>query len=159
MDATNDSEKRSVPDGLNEPATVLRILRQCRTIAVVGLSADPSRPSYGVAKYLQDHGYTIVPVNPQYTEILGEPCWPDLRSIPFAVDLVDVFRKAQDCVPVAQDAVAIGAKAVWLQLGVVNAQALQVAQAGGLLAVMDRCIKVDHARLLGPTAEPMRFGA
>ena len=91
---------------INDTDTVRRVLRDSHTIAVVGLSAESDRPSYRVAKYLQDHGYRIVPVNPKYPEILGEKSYPDLASIPFAVDMVDVFRKAQDCVPVAQQAVA-----------------------------------------------------
>ncbi|PIW09799.1 MAG: CoA-binding protein [Comamonadaceae bacterium CG17_big_fil_post_rev_8_21_14_2_50_60_13] len=128
--------------------TLRRVLRNSHTIAVVGLSAEPDRPSYRVAKYLQAHGYRIVPVNPKHPEILGEKSYPDLASIPFAVDMVDVFRKAQDCVSVAQQAVAIGAKVLWLQLGVVNDEAQQVAQAAGLTVVMDRCVKIDHANLL-----------
>lgn len=131
----------------NDNDTLRRVLRDCHTIAVVGLSAQSDRPSYRVAQYLQDHGYQIVPVNPMYPEILGQQCYPDLASIPFAVDMVDVFRKAQDCVPVALQAVAMGAKVLWLQLGVVNDEARQVAQAAGLTVVMDRCVKIEHARL------------
>jgi len=135
---------------INDTDSLRRVLRNSHTIAVVGLSAEPDRPSssYRVAKYLQAHGYRIVPVNPKHPEILGEKSYPDLASIPFAVDMVDVFRKAQDCVPVAQQAVAIGAKVLWLQLGVVNDEAQQVAQAAGLTVVMDRCVKIDHANLL-----------
>jgi len=133
---------------INDTDSLRRVLRNSHTIAVVGLSAEPDRPSYRVAKYLQAHGYRIVPVNPKHPEILGEKSYPDLASIPFAVDMVDVFRRAQDCVPVAQQAVAIGAKVLWLQLGVVNDEAQQVAQAAGLTVVMDRCVKIDHANLL-----------
>ena len=133
---------------INDTDSLRRVLRNSHTIAVVGLSAEPDRPSYRVAKYLQAHGYRIVPVNPKHPEILGEKSYPDLASIPFAVDMVDVFRKAQDCVSVAQQAVAIGAKVLWLQLGVVNDEAQQVAQAAGLTVVMDRCVKIDHANLL-----------
>jgi len=129
--------------------TLRRVLRDSHTIAVVGLSAESDRPSYRVAKYLQDHGYKIVPVNPKSPEILGEKSYPDLASIPFAVDMVDVFRKSQDCIPVAQQAVAIGAQVLWLQLGVVNDAARQIAQAAGLTVVMDRCVKIDHANLAG----------
>lgn len=131
----------------NDNDTLRRVLRDCHTIAVVGLSAQSDRPSYRVAQYLQDHGYRIVPVNPMYQEILGQRCYPDLASIPFAVDIVDVFRKSQDCAPVAQQAVAVGAKVLWLQLGVVNDEARQIAQAAGLTVVMDRCVKIDHAAL------------
>lgn len=125
------------------------ILRDSHTIAVVGLSADTQRPSHEVAQYLQEHGFRIVPVNPQYTEVLGETCYPDLPSIPFPVDLVDVFRKPQDCVPIARDAVAIGARALWLQLGVSNEEAQRIAAAAGLTVVADRCVKIEHARLFG----------
>ncbi|WP_153114766.1 CoA-binding protein [Rhodocyclus tenuis] len=129
--------------------TLRRVLRDCRTIAVVGLSADAHRPSHEVAKYMQQRGYRIVPVNPKYSEILGETCYPDLQSIPFPVDLVDVFRKPQDCVPIARDAAAIGARALWLQLGVINEEAQRIAEAAGLTVVADRCVKIEHARLLG----------
>lgn len=134
---------------MNTIAQLRRILKDHRTIAVVGLSADWYRPSYFAAKYMQEHGYRIIPVNPKYDEILGEKCWPDLKSIPEKVDIVDVFRKPQDCVGVAQDAVAIGAKVLWLQLGVVNDEAARIAEAGGLEVVMDRCVKIEHARLFG----------
>jgi len=127
---------------------IRRILQDCRTIAVVGLSADPSRPSHGVAAYMRDRGYRIIPVNPRYPEILGEKCYPDLRSIPEPVDMVDVFRKAADCVPVAEEAVAIGAKALWLQLGIVNDEAKRIGEAAGLTVIMDRCLKIEHARLV-----------
>ena len=127
---------------------IRRILQGCRTIAVAGLSADPSRPSHGVAAYMRDRGYRIIPVNPRYPEILGEKCYPDLRSIPEPVDLVDVFRKAADCVPVAEEAVAIGAKALWLQLGIVNDEAKRIGEGAGLTVIMDRCLKIEHARLV-----------
>ena len=134
---------------MNTIAQLRRILKQHRTIAVVGLSADWYRPSYFAAKYMQEHGYRIIPVNPKYEEILGEKCWPDLKSIPEPVDIVDVFRKPQDCAAVAEDAVAIGAKVLWLQLGVVNGEAARIAEAAGLEVVMDRCVKIEHARLFG----------
>ena len=126
-----------------------QILKSCQTIAVVGLSADWYRPSYFAAKYMQEHGYRVIPVNPKYSEVLGERCYPDLESIPEKVDLVDVFRKSDDCVPIARDAVAIGAKALWMQIGVMNAEAAQYAQAAGLEVVEDRCVKIEHARLFG----------
>lgn len=130
-------------------AELRRILKNNHTIAVVGLSADWYRPSYFAAKYMQEHGFRVIPVNPKYDEILGEKCYPNLKAIPEPVDIVDVFRKPEDCVPIAQDAVAIGAKVLWLQLGVVNEQAAQIAQAGGLEVVMDRCVKIEYARLFG----------
>ncbi|MBU3709842.1 MAG: CoA-binding protein [Burkholderiaceae bacterium] len=130
-------------------AELRRILKNNHTIAVVGLSADWYRPSYFAAKYMQEHGFRIIPVNPKYDEILGEKCYPNLKAIPEAVDIVDVFRKPDDCVPIAEDAVAIGAKVLWLQLGVVNEEAARVAKAGGLEVVMDRCVKIEYARLFG----------
>ena len=130
-------------------AELRRILKTNHTIAVVGLSADWYRPSYFAAKYMQEHGFRIIPVNPKYDEILGEKCYPNLKAIPEPVDIVDVFRKPDDCVPIAQDAVAIGAKVLWLQLGVVNEEAARVAEAGGIEVVMDRCVKIEYARLFG----------
>ncbi len=130
-------------------AELRRILKTNHTIAVVGLSADWYRPSYFAAKYMQEHGFRIIPVNPKYDEILGEKCYPNLKAVPEPVDIVDVFRKPDDCVPIAQDAVAIGAKVLWLQLGVVNEEAARVAEAGGLEVVMDRCVKIEYARLFG----------
>ena len=126
-----------------------RLLQQCRTLAVVGLSAEPHRPSYFAAKYMLEHGYRIVPVNPKYTEILGQRCDPNLAAIDQPVDMVDVFRRPEDTPAIAQQAVAIGAKVLWLQLGVVNEQASALATAGGLEVVQDRCVKIEHARLFG----------
>jgi predicted CoA-binding protein len=126
-----------------------RILRENHVIAVVGLSADWFRPSYFAAKYLQEHGYRIIPVNPKYPEILGEKCYKSLREIPEKVDVVDVFRKTADVMPVAEDAIAIGAKVLWQQLGVTNVAAAEKAEAAGLDAVMDRCMKIEHGRLFG----------
>jgi len=134
---------------MSDIVTLRRVLRDSRTIAVVGLSAEWHRPSYFAAKYMQAHGYRIVPVNPKYAEILGEKSYPDLQSIPFQVDLVDVFRKPQDCEPIAQAAVAIGAQALWLQIGVINEEAQHIAEAAGLTVVMDRCVKIEYARLFG----------
>lgn len=134
---------------MNSSEQLKQILEDNRTVAVVGLSADAHRPSHGVAKYLQAHGYRIIPVNPKYDRILGETCYPDLKSVPEKIDIVDVFRKPADCVTVAQEAAAVGAKVLWLQLGVVSAEAERIATAAGLQVVMDRCIKIDHARLAG----------
>ena len=129
--------------------TLRRILATNRTIAVVGLSADWFRPSYFAAKYMQEHGYRIIPVNPKYDEILGEKCYPSLAAIPEPVDLVDVFRKPADAPAIAREAVAIGAKTLWLQIGVVSDEARQIAEAAGLTVVMDRCVKIEYARLFG----------
>ena len=131
----------------SDPSTLRPLLEQTRTIAVVGLSPDPQRASHDVARYLQAHGYRIVPVNPRCTEVLGEPCFARLEDIPFAVDLVDVFRRTEELAPIARSAVAIGARGLWQQLGVVNAEADAIALAGGLVSVVDRCIKIDHRRL------------
>ena len=130
-------------------STLRRILRDCRTIAVVGLSAEWHRPSYFAASYLQGKGYRIVPVNPRYPQILGETSYARLEDIPFAVDMVDVFRKPADVAPIARSAVAIGARCLWQQLGVMNAEADGLARAAGLDSVMDRCVKIEHARLFG----------
>ena len=129
--------------------TLRRILAQCRTIAVVGLSAQWHRPSHFAASYLQGQGYRIVPVTPAYPEVLGEKAYPTLREIPFAVDMVDVFRKTADVLPIAQDAIAIGARCLWQQLGVLNLEADELARAAGLDSVLDRCVKIEHARLFG----------
>ena len=130
-------------------AQLRTILKNSHTIAIVGLSADWWRPSYFAAKYMQEHGYRIIPVNPKYTEVLGEKCYPNLESIPEAVDIVDVFRKSEDCAPIAKQAVAIGAKTLWLQLGVENVEAQQIAEEAGLAVVMNRCVKIEYARLFG----------
>jgi uncharacterized protein len=118
-------------------------------IAVVGLSADWFRPSYFAAKYMQEHGYRVIPVNPKYPEILGEKCYPSLRDIPQPVHMVDVFRKTADVMPIAEDAIRIGAKVLWQQLGVRNEEAAARARAAGLETVMDRCVKIEHGRLFG----------
>jgi predicted CoA-binding protein len=129
--------------------TLRRILRESKVIAVVGLSADWFRPSYFAAKYMQEHGYRVIPVNPKYPEILGQKCYPSLRDIHQPVDMVDVFRKTADVMPVAEEAIAIGAKVLWQQLGVRNEEAAAKARAAGLQTVMDRCVKIEHGRLFG----------
>jgi predicted CoA-binding protein len=134
---------------MNDIVTLRRVLRENRTIAVVGLSADWFRPSYFAAKYMQTHGYRIIPVNPKYPEILGEKSYPNLHAIPFPVDMVDVFRKPQDVLPIAEAAIAIGAKTLWLQIDVINNEAYALAEKAGLTVVMDRCVKIEYARLFG----------
>ncbi|MFN3494442.1 MAG: CoA-binding protein [Hydrogenophaga sp.] len=129
--------------------TLRRILAQHRTIAVVGLSAEWHRPSYFAAKYMQEHGYRVVPVNPKYPEILGEKSYARLEDIPFPVDMVDVFRKEADIPPIARSAVAIGAKSLWQQLGLRSEEADRIATEAGLDSVWDRCVKIEHARLFG----------
>jgi uncharacterized protein len=131
--------------------TLRRILRTSRTIAVVGLSAEWHRPSFFAAKYMQAHGYRIIPVNPRYQDqaILGERCHAALTTIEVPVDIVDVFRRSEDVMPIAEQAIAIKAKCLWQQIGVKNEAAAALAAAAGLDVVMDRCVKIEHARLFG----------
>ena len=135
-----------MPDDI---ATLRRILSSARTIAVVGLSAEWHRPSFFAGKYMQEHGYRIIPVNPRYTEILGERCHASLETIDVPVDIVDVFRKTEDVLPIAPQAIAIHAKCLWQQIGVKNLEATRLAAEAGLDVVMDRCVKIEHARLFG----------
>lgn len=130
-------------------ADLRRILRDCKTIAIVGLSPDWHRPSHFAAKYMQGRGYRVIPVNPRCTEILGERCYPDLLSIPQPVDMVDVFRRTEDVPPIARQAIEINARCLWQQLGVTNLAADRLAREAGLDSVMDRCVKIEHARLFG----------
>jgi predicted CoA-binding protein len=138
---------------MNTIEQIRNVLNKHRTIAVVGLSAEWHRPSFFAAKYMQEHGYRVVPVNPRYamtsTDILGERCYADLADIPFSVDMVDVFRRTEDVLPIARQAIAIGAKCLWQQIGVVNPQADALAREAGLDSVMDRCVKIEHGRLFG----------
>jgi uncharacterized protein len=129
--------------------TLRRILKECRTIAIVGLSAEWHRPSNFVGKYLQQHGYRIIPVNPRYPEVLGERSYANLTDIDEPIDMVDVFRRTEDVLPIAQAAVRIGAKCLWQQIGVMNREADALARAAGLDSVLDRCVKIEHARLCG----------
>jgi predicted CoA-binding protein len=126
-----------------------RILLRCKTIAVVGLSAQWHRPSYFAAKYMQEHGYRVIPVNPGYAQILGEKCYKSLRDIPEKVDIVDCFRRSAEIPAIAEDAIAIGAKVLWMQLGVENAEARRKAEAAGLEVVENRCVKIEHGRFFG----------
>jgi predicted CoA-binding protein len=132
-------------------ATLRRLLDDSRRIAVVGISAEWHRPSYFVGKYLLEHGYMMIPVNPKYREVLGQPCYPSLAAARAAgtIDIVDCFRKAEDIGPLAEEAIAIGAKTLWMQLGVVNQAAAEKARKAGLDVVMDRCVKIEHGRLFG----------
>ena len=136
---------------MDDVETLRRILRENRVIAMVGLSADWYRPSYFAAKYLQEHGYRVIPVNPRNAgkQVLGETCYASLRDVPDRVDVVDVFRRTEDVAPIADEAIAIGAKVLWQQIGVTNEAAAAKARAAGLDAVMDRCIKIEHGRLFG----------
>lgn len=126
-----------------------RILARNKTIAVVGLSGDWFRPSYFAAKYMLEHSYTVIPVNPRQAEIMGQKSYASLRDIPVKVDIVDVFRKTEDVLPIAEEAIAIGAKVLWQQIGVKNMEAVKKAEAAGLECVIDRCVKIEHGRLFG----------
>ncbi|MBM3407873.1 MAG: CoA-binding protein [Betaproteobacteria bacterium] len=133
----------------NDIETLRDILARARTIAVVGLSADWFRPSYFAAKYMLEHGYRVIPVNPKYSEILGEKCYPSLEAVDQPIDIVDVFRRAQDLPPIANVAVKVGARVLWQQLGVASADADRIAREAGLASVFDRCVKIEHARIFG----------
>jgi predicted CoA-binding protein len=132
-----------------DPAMIRNLLADTRTIAVVGLSKDPQRPSYFVASYLKYEGYRVIPVNPTADEILGERCYPDLLSIPEPVDLVDIFRPAPATPEIVKQAIEIQAKAVWFQLRIINLEAAKLAEDAGLQVVVDRCIKMEHGRYGG----------
>jgi uncharacterized protein len=132
-----------------DPLTIQRVLHNSRTIAIVGLSDNELRASHFVGYYLKRHGYQVIPVNPRKTEILGQKCYPSLLDVPEPVDIVDVFR-APDALPgIARDAVAIHADTLWCQFGVISEEGARIAEEGGLTVIMDRCLKVEHARYLG----------
>lgn len=139
----------TIPERYQDQNVISEIIRSAKVIAVVGLSPKPDRPSHEVAAYLKAHGYQVVPVNPTETEILGEKSYPSLSDIPFAVDIVDVFRQPDAVPTIAEEAVKIGAKALWLQLGVISQEGAATAERGGLKVVMDRCLLVDHMALSG----------
>jgi predicted CoA-binding protein len=132
-----------------DPLAIQRVLHTAKTIAVVGLSSNELRASHFVGYYLKRHGYQVIPVNPRETEILGEKCYPSLLDVPVQVDVVDVFRAPSALPAIARDAVAIGAGALWCQYGVINEEANQIATGAGLTVIVDRCIKVEHARYAG----------
>jgi predicted CoA-binding protein len=131
---------------INRRETIERVLDECRTIAVVGLSSNPSRPSNSVSSYMRRHGYTVIPVNPNETEVFGERAYPSLAEVPVNIDLVDIFRRSEKAGTAVDQAIAINAKAVWLQEGVIDQEAAQRASEAGLLVVMDRCWLKEHVR-------------
>ena len=141
---------------LTSPEDIAELLRNARTIAMVGASDRPDRPSYGVMQFLQSHGYRVIPVNPQITgeHVHGEFVWRELAQIGEPIDIVDIFRRPQAAGEAVDQAIAVGAKAVWLQLGIVNEEAAQRAEAAGLKVVMDHCIKIEIMRLRIPKIEP-----
>ena len=134
---------------MNDINTLRRILIENKRVAIVGLSDDWSRPSNFVGKYLLEHGFEVIPVNPKYDEILGQKCYADLKDIPTPVDIVDLFQRSDRIPPFVDDAIKIGAKVVWMQLGIVNEEAAQKTRDAGLEVVMDRCVKIEYARLFG----------
>jgi len=140
-----------MPDANPPEAEIRDILKTLRTVAIVGLSNDVVRDSHRVAVYLKSRGYRIVPVNPSTTQILGEPSYPDLASIPFPVDIVDIFRKVEAIPAIVDEAVRIGAKAVWIQLGLAHKASADKARSAGLKVVQSRCMKIEHARVFGAT--------
>jgi predicted CoA-binding protein len=134
---------------IDDIAGLRRILARSRTIAIVGLSANWYRPSYFAAKYLLDHGYRVIPVNPSYSEVLGQTCYPTVAAIPEPVDVVDCFRRSEEMVALSREAVAKQARVLWMQLGIRNEEAARIASDAGLDVVMNRCMKIEHARILG----------
>ncbi|HEU5423671.1 MAG TPA: CoA-binding protein [Nitrolancea sp.] len=148
------SEQQTAPAAFDirkyqDARTMRDTLANYRNIAIVGLSSNPLRGSYFVAYYLKRHGYHIIPVNPNETEVLGEKAYPTLSDVPGPIDVVDVFRAPEHAPAVAREAVKVGAKVLWLQFGVISPEAAEIAERGGLQVVMDRCMKVEHARTLG----------
>lgn len=146
------NERKRIAMAFQNPSTdeIRELLRRSRTVAVVGLSPDPDRPSYQVAAAMKARGYRIIPVNPNVESVLGEKAYPNLSAVPEPIDIVNVFRRPEHVLPIAEEAVNIGAKALWLQEGVVNEEAALLAQRAGLFVVMDMCIKVADSVLLGP---------
>ncbi len=134
---------------MNSDQALKEILLSIKTIATVGLSSNPEKDSYGVAQYLKNQGYHVIPINPTATEILSEKSYPDLESVPEKIDVVQVFRKPEDVPPVVESAVKVGAKVVWMQEGITNEEAAQKARAAGLQVVMDACMRETHKRLIG----------
>ena len=144
------SEECQMPESNPEDEEIKEILEKNQVIAVVGLSPKPDRDSHKVAKYLQEHGYRIVPVRPKAKEILGEKAYDSLKDIPFPVDVVDIFRKVDAIPGIVDEAIDVGAKVVWMQLGLAENESARRAREAGLQVVMNKCLKVEHSRYLGP---------
>lgn len=140
---------KHLQDKYQDPALIRKILAESKTIAMVGLSSDRQRPSYFVASYLQYEGFRIIPVNPKADRILGEKAYPDIRSVPDPIDIVDVFRRAEECDEIVRQAVEKKAKTVWFQLRIINEQAAEAAGSAGVQVVMDKCVKMEHGRYNG----------
>jgi len=136
-----------LPEGAAPSADpIFDILTNYKTIAVVGLSSNPARPSYGVTEYIQSSGYQIIPVNPNETDVLGEPSYASLDDVPQKIGIVDIFRRPEEVAPVVDAAIRVGAKVVWMQLGIANQAAAEKAQAAGLVVVMDACMLIEHKK-------------
>lgn len=140
------TEKKS----MNDDEVLKKILLTTKTIASVGLSGNPNKPSNGVAEYLMGHGYHVIPVNPTADEILGQKSYPDLSSVPEKIDVVQIFRRPEDIPPIVDEAIKVGAKVIWMQEGIVNEEAAQTAREAGLQVVMDACMRATHRYLIGP---------
>jgi predicted CoA-binding protein len=138
-------------NSFSDPQVAKKILETYKVFAIVGCSANPSRPSNSVANYLMRNGYDVIPVNPNEQQCFGKDCYPDLRSIPYPVDVVDIFRRSEFVAPHVDEAIEVGAKAIWMQLGVIDAEAAGKAAAAGLDVVMDRCPAIDHPRMITTT--------
>lgn len=134
---------------LSEDALAAALLKQANTVAVVGISDKEERDSHKVAKYLKTHGYKVIPVNPKLKEVLGEPCYPDLKSVPEHIDVVDIFRSIDAIPAIVDEAIAVGADSVWMQLGLIHHEAAEKARKAGLAVVMNKCMKIEHSRLSG----------
>lgn len=137
-----------IPDYIAPDEEVVEILRSSKTVAVVGISHNEERDSHKVAKYLKEHGYKVIPVNPKYKEVLGEPCYPDLKSVPEKIDVVDIFRNVEAIPGIVDEAIQIGAGAVWMQLGLIHNESAEKARQAGLKVVMNKCMKMEHHRLI-----------
>ncbi|MGD9506369.1 MAG: CoA-binding protein [Syntrophobacteraceae bacterium] len=136
------------PESAASDQEVKAILERAKTIAVVGISHKEERDSYKVAKYLKDNGYAMIPVNPKYKEVMGEKCYPDLKSVPVHIDIVDIFRNIEAIPAIVDEAIAVGASCVWMQIGLAHEEAAEKARRAGLSVVMDKCAKVEHAQLI-----------
>lgn len=141
------SEMLSANSATTDEKTAADLLKKAKTVAVVGISQKEERDSHRVAKYLQEHGYRVIPVNPGLKEVLGEPCYPNLKAVPEHIDVVDIFRSVDAIPGIVDEAVAVGADAVWMQLGLAHEEAAEKARKAGLTVVMNRCMKIEHARL------------
>ncbi|MEJ5301561.1 MAG: CoA-binding protein [Thermodesulforhabdaceae bacterium] len=137
-----------IPDYNPPDEEVAELLKSAKTVAVVGISHNEDRDSHKVAKYLKEHGYKIIPVNPKYKEVLGEPCYPDLKSVPEKIDVVDIFRNIEAIPGIVDEAISVGAGAVWMQLGLAHNESAEKARQAGLKVVMNKCMKIEHSRLL-----------